>query len=110
MPASTKKDAKAASPAKPDAAATQQQIEDIPVPVQIEMLRQMLRIRRLEERSGQLYQQQKIGGFCHLYVGQEAVAAGTMAAIRPDDYVMTTYRDHGLALARGISSEAIFAE
>ena len=53
---------------------------------------------------------QKIKGFCHLYIGQEAVAAGCLTGLRPDDYVMTTYRDHGLALARGIPAEACFAE
>jgi pyruvate dehydrogenase E1 component alpha subunit len=110
MPASTKKDAKNAAPAQPTAEASHQQIDDIAIPTQIEMLRMMLRIRRLEERSAQLYQQQKIGGFCHLYIGQEAVAAGALAAIRPDDYVMTTYRDHGLAVGRGIPAEACFAE
>jgi pyruvate dehydrogenase E1 component alpha subunit len=73
-------------------------------------LRQMLRIRRLEERSAQAYGQGKIGGFCHLYIGQEAVAVGALAAARADDYVFTTYRDHGMALARGIAPEAIFAE
>src|SRR5436189_6394955 len=105
MPAPTKTEAKQApaAPAKPTLEKNQQQIGDIPAPVQIEMLRQMLRIRRLEERSAQLYQQQKIGGFCHLYIGQEAVAAGALAALRPDDYVMTTYRDHGVALARGVA-------
>lgn len=78
--------------------------------VQLDMLRQMLRIRRLEERSTQLYGQGKIGGFCHLYIGQEAVAVGACASLRPDDYVMTTYRDHGMALVRGIPPETIFAE
>lgn len=77
---------------------------------QIAWLREMLRIRRLEERCSQLYGQGKIGGFCHLYIGQEAVAVGCLEPLRPDDYVMTTYRDHGLALARGMSAEAIFAE
>ncbi len=74
------------------------------------MLREMLRIRRLEERAAQAYGQGKIGGFCHLYIGQEAVAVGALATIRPDDYVLTTYRDHGMALARGLEPEACFAE
>ena len=76
----------------------------------VDFLRQMLRIRRLEERCAQAYGQGKIGGFCHLYIGQEAVAAGALAATRPDDYVITTYRDHGMALVRGIPAEAIFGE
>ena len=73
-------------------------------------LREMLRIRRLEERAAQAYSQGKIGGFCHLYIGQEAVAVGAIAATRPEDYVLTTYRDHGMALARGMAPEPIFAE
>ena len=76
----------------------------------LSFLRGMLRIRRLEERAAQAYGQGKIGGFCHLYIGQEAIAVGAIAAVRPEDYVMTTYRDHGLALARGIPAEAVFAE
>ena len=74
------------------------------------MLRDMLLIRRFEEKSGEAYALGKIGGFCHLYIGQEAVAVGTMAALRPDDYVLTSYRDHGQALARGMSSRAVMAE
>jgi len=74
------------------------------------MLRDMLLIRRFEEKAGEAYALGKIGGFCHLYIGQEAVAVGTMAALRPDDYVLTTYRDHGQALARGMSSRSVMAE
>jgi len=74
------------------------------------MLRDMLLIRRFEEKSGEAYALGKIGGFCHLYIGQEAVGVGTMAALRPDDYVLTSYREHGQALARGMSSRAIMAE
>jgi pyruvate dehydrogenase E1 component alpha subunit len=73
-------------------------------------LRAMLRMRRLEERMAQLYGQGKIGGFCHLYIGQEAVAVGALACLRDEDYVVTTYRDHGIALEKGISAAAIFAE
>lgn len=73
-------------------------------------LREMLRIRRLEERAAQAYGQGRIGGFCHLYIGQEAVAVGAIATLDPRDYVLTTYRDHGMALARGISAETCFAE
>jgi len=62
-------------------------------------LRQMMLIRRFEERSAMLYQNQKIGGFCHLYSGQEPVAVGSIGVLRDDDYVITAYRDHGHALA-----------
>lgn len=70
----------------------------------------MLRIRRFEEKAGQLYGQQKIRGFCHLYIGQEAVAAGTVSALNADDPIITAYRDHGMALARGITSNECMAE
>ncbi len=70
----------------------------------------MLRLRRFEERAGMLYGQQKIRGFCHLYIGQEAVAAGTVSALRQDDRMITAYRDHGLAIAKGISCNEAMAE
>lgn len=70
----------------------------------------MLLLRRFEEKAGQLYGMQKIRGFCHLYIGQEAVAAGLMTAIREDDNLITAYRDHGLAIAKGISSNECMAE
>lgn len=73
-------------------------------------LRDMLRIRRLEERCAQLYGEQKIRGFLHLYVGEEAVAAGTMPNLRPEDNVVATYREHGHALLRGVSANRIMAE
>ncbi|HEU4997213.1 MAG TPA: pyruvate dehydrogenase (acetyl-transferring) E1 component subunit alpha [Gemmatimonadaceae bacterium] len=76
----------------------------------IELLRSMLLQRRFEERTAEAYALGKIGGFCHLYIGQEAVSTGTFAVLRSDDYVITTYRDHGQALARGISPRAIMAE
>jgi pyruvate dehydrogenase E1 component alpha subunit len=77
---------------------------------EVEMLWLMLLIRRFEERASQQYQAQKIGGFCHLYIGQEAVVAGAIAAIRLDDYIITAYRDHAHALARGTSANACMAE
>jgi pyruvate dehydrogenase E1 component alpha subunit len=70
----------------------------------------MQRMRKFEEKAGQLYGMQKIRGFCHLYIGQEAVAAGIMSVIRPEDGIITAYRDHGLALAKGISANACMAE
>jgi pyruvate dehydrogenase E1 component alpha subunit len=77
---------------------------------EVEMLALMLLIRRFEERASQQYQAQKVGGFCHLYIGQEAVAVGAVAATRADDYIITAYRDHGHALARGTSANACMAE
>ncbi|HEU4834331.1 MAG TPA: pyruvate dehydrogenase (acetyl-transferring) E1 component subunit alpha [Pyrinomonadaceae bacterium] len=76
----------------------------------IELYRQMLLIRRFEEKSAEAYVAGKIGGFCHLYIGQEAVGVGTISAIRKDDYVLASYREHGLALAKGMSARAIMAE
>jgi pyruvate dehydrogenase E1 component alpha subunit len=75
-----------------------------------ELLRSMLLQRRFEERCAEAYALGKIGGFCHLYIGQEAVSTGTLSILRPDDYVITTYRDHGQALARGILPRAVMAE
>jgi pyruvate dehydrogenase E1 component alpha subunit len=76
----------------------------------LDLLRSMLLQRRFEERTAEAYALGKIGGFCHLYIGQEAVSTGTLSLLRPDDYVITTYRDHGQALARGIGPRAIMAE
>jgi pyruvate dehydrogenase E1 component alpha subunit len=70
----------------------------------------MQRMRKFEEKAGQLYGMQKIRGFCHLYIGQEAVAAGIMSVIRPEDSIITAYRDHGLALAKGMSANECMAE
>ena len=70
----------------------------------------MLLMRRFEEKTGQLYGMQKIRGFCHLYIGQEAVAAGCMTATNPDDKFITAYRDHALAIAKGISAKSCMAE
>jgi len=72
--------------------------------------RQMLAVRRMEEKAAQLYTQQKIRGFLHLYIGQEAVGVGIEAAIRPEDYVITGYREHGNAYLRGIPMRQIIAE
>ncbi len=70
----------------------------------------MVRLRKFEERAGMLYGQQKIRGFCHLYIGQEAVAAGMMSALEKEDNVITAYRDHGLGIAKGISCDEAMAE
>ncbi len=74
------------------------------------LLRLMLLIRRFEEKAAELYSAGKIRGFLHLYIGEEAVAAGVMQTLGPDDAVVATYREHGQALARGISPGAIMAE
>ncbi len=66
--------------------------------------------RKFEEKAGQLYGQQKIRGFCHLYIGQEAVSAGTISALNDNDPILTAYRDHGLALARGMTANECMAE
>jgi pyruvate dehydrogenase E1 component alpha subunit len=76
----------------------------------LELYRQMLLIRRFEEKSAEVYVAGKIGGFCHLYIGQEAVGVGTISAIRKDDYVLASYREHGLALAKGMPARSIMAE
>jgi len=75
-----------------------------------ELLRSMLLQRRFEERTAEAYALGKIGGFCHLYIGQEAVSSGAFSVLRPDDYVITTYRDHGPALARGMTPRSVMAE
>ncbi len=76
----------------------------------VDLLHQMLLIRRFEEKSAESYSLGKIGGFCHLYIGQEAVGVGAISAVRRDDYVITSYREHGQALAKGISADAVMAE
>ena len=89
--------------AAPDAAAPD-------AALRTELLRSMLLQRRFEERCAEAYALGRIGGFCHLYIGQEACGTGAISLLRPDDYIITTYRDHGQALARGISPRAIMAE
>jgi pyruvate dehydrogenase E1 component alpha subunit len=74
------------------------------------LLTDMVRIRRFEERCAELYGQTKIRGFLHLYIGEEAVAAGAIAALSPEDAIVATYREHGHALVRGVSAESIMAE
>ena len=70
----------------------------------------MLLLRKFEEKTGQLYGMQKIRGFCHLYIGQEAVAAGCMTATNPEDKFITAYRDHALAIAKGVTPKSCMAE
>ncbi len=78
--------------------------------VMLTYYREMLLIRRFEERAGQLYGMGFIGGFCHLYIGQEAVVVGMQAAIEPGDQVITAYRDHGHMLACGMDPAGVMAE
>jgi len=90
------------------------ELDEEPVQSTVEELkplyRQMLAIRRLEEAAAKAYSQGKIGGFLHLIIGQEAVCVGSIAALRPDDYVVATYRDHGHAYAKGIPARPMLAE
>src|SRR5437588_7147955 len=76
----------------------------------VKIFHQMLLIRRFEEKCAESYSLGKIGGFCHLYIGQEAVGVGAISLLRRDDYVLTSYREHGQAIAKGISPEAVMAE
>ena len=76
----------------------------------LEWYRQMVLIRRFEQRSAELYQLGKIGGFLHLYIGQEAVAVGSIAARQEGDHVITAYRDHGHSLAVGTDAKLVMAE
>ncbi|HJS66838.1 MAG TPA: pyruvate dehydrogenase (acetyl-transferring) E1 component subunit alpha [Nitrospiraceae bacterium] len=76
----------------------------------LSLYRQMLLIRRFEEKSAEMYALAKIAGFLHLYIGEEAIAVGTMAALRPDDYAISAYRDHGHCLARGSDPRYVMAE
>jgi pyruvate dehydrogenase E1 component alpha subunit len=76
----------------------------------LDLYRQMVLIRRVEERAAELYQEGKIGGFLHLYIGQEAVSTGLVAARKPQDRMITAYRDHGLAINVGISANEVMAE
>ena len=76
----------------------------------LSLYRQMLLIRRFEEKSAEMYALAKIAGFLHLYIGEEAVAVGAIAATRPEDYIITAYRDHGHCLARGSDPGKVMAE
>jgi pyruvate dehydrogenase E1 component alpha subunit len=85
-------------------------VSDPAPPEAVARLREMIRIRRFEEKCAELYSAEKIRGFLHLYVGEEAVAVGVTAALEPDDAVVATYREHGHALARGVPAGPILAE
>jgi pyruvate dehydrogenase E1 component alpha subunit len=85
-------------------------IEQLDEETLLRLLHEMILIRRFEEKCAESYSLGKIGGFCHLYIGQEAVAVGALAALRPDDYVLTSYRDHGHALVKGTPPDEVMAE
>ncbi len=76
----------------------------------LRLYREMLLIRRFEEKTAEMYQAAKIGGFCHLNIGEEATIVGAISALRPKDYVYSTYREHGHAIAKGIDPRAVMAE
>ena len=76
----------------------------------LDLYYKLLLARRLEEKAGQLYTQGQVGGFCHLYIGQEAVAVGAISALRPDDYVISAYREHVHCMMRGTEPKQILAE
>ncbi|HXN02616.1 MAG TPA: pyruvate dehydrogenase (acetyl-transferring) E1 component subunit alpha [Candidatus Dormibacteraeota bacterium] len=76
----------------------------------LKLYREMLLIRRFEEKTAEMYQAAKIGGFCPLNIGEEATIVGTISALRPEDYVYSTYREHGHAIAKGIDPTAVMAE
>ena len=95
----------------PKAAAAKAAINDMPPTEElVSMYRDMLLIRRFEEKAGQLYGMGQIGGFCHLYIGQEAVVVGLQSVSKPGDTVVTSYRDHGHMLACGMEADGVMAE
>ena len=85
-------------------------LDDLDEKTLVDIYRQMLLVRRFEEKAAEAYSMGKIGGFCHLYIGQEAVAIGAISAIRRDDYLLTSYRDHAHAIAKGMSPDGVMAE
>ncbi len=95
---------------KPAAASAEAAGGDAPVAEMLGYYRDMLLIRRFEEKAGQMYGMGLIGGFCHLYIGQEAVVVGVQAALKPGDSVITSYRDHGHMIACGMDGKGVMAE
>src|SRR5512133_1893369 len=87
-----------------------EQLSPVPKERLLDMLEKMLLGRRFEERAAEMYAMQKIGGFCHLYIGQEAVAVGAITQLRPDDYIFCSYRDHVQAIVKGSDPRAVMAE
>lgn len=102
------RDSQFAKGASPDRVSLPQ--GDVDVEELQRLYRQMQLIRRVEEECARAYAQGKIGGFLHLYIGQESVGVGSIAALRPDDYIVGTYRDHGIAIAKGMHPRNVMAE
>ena len=100
----------AKAPARTGAGSTVTAFPGEPVERLRDYYRRMQLIRRFEERTAEMYQRAKIGGYCHLNLGEEATVVGTMDAMAPHDYLFTTYREHGYAIARGIESKRVMAE
>lgn len=98
------------SPQKSSQSSSQKGAQDISAEQLKTLYREMLLIRRFEERAGQLYGRGEIAGFCHLYIGQEAVVTGIQSVLTPEDTVLTTYRDHGHMLACGMDPKGVMAE
>ncbi len=92
------------------ARATHTHASELSTALRAELLQTMMNIRRFEEKAAEMYARGRIKGFLHLYIGQEAVATGAIAALRPDDYLVTHYREHGHALARGLDPNRVMAE
>ena len=84
--------------------------KELSKPELLDLYRQMVLIRRFEEKSAELYSEGKIGGFLHLYIGEEAIAVGACKALQPGDHLLTAYRDHGWAIARGLEVRRVMAE
>jgi len=85
-------------------------LKELPTEKLTELYRQMVLIRLFEEKTNEMYHKGNIGGYCHLYIGEEAVAVGALNALRPDDYVIGAYRDHGHAIVKGCDPKAMMAE
>ena len=83
---------------------------DISEDLALDLMREMLLYRRFEEKAGEAYAIGKIGGFCHLHIGQEAAAAGSIKPLRREDYVTSAYREHTQAIAKGVDPNAVMAE
>ena len=108
--AAPKKSSEKSAAKEPNAETGNGSIAEFSREEEFKALRDMLLIRRFEEKAGQLYGMGAIGGFCHLYIGQEAVVVGMQMALKPGDEVITGYRDHGHMLACGMDAKGVMAE
>ena len=110
MPASKKRDVPARDEASQTGNGTRRPVSEFSREQELRALRDMLLIRRFEEKAGQLYGMGAIGGFCHLYIGQEAIVVGMQMVLKEGDQVITGYRDHGHMLACGMDANGVMAE